>query len=734
MKQGSRPDGRWDAAKPAGAADTRRAAELLAARLPPQLAVFANLAYDFACFWRPEGRDLFSAIDPHTWERCERNPVRFLAEAPALHLVRAAQERAFLARAEALWRSLQEQHARPFVSVGRISATSPVAFLCAEFAIYESLPIYSGGLGVLAGDLLKEASDRGLPMVGVGLYYRQGYFHQRLDASFWQHEYWIETPPHRVPIALVTDHWGIPLTVSVRLWGQDVVLQIWRAAVGRTSLYLLDADRTENSQIARWLTARLYDSNREVRLGQYAVLGIGGIRALRALGIEPSVVHLNEGHAALAAFELARDAVEAGAPPAEALEAARERLVFTTHTPVAAGNETYPSEVLWRVLGDLPEELGLPHEEILGWGRIHPGESSEPLGLTVLALRTSRSANGVSRVHGGVARRMWHPLWPDRAVEEVPIRHVTNGVHLPTWMAAPMRELMDRYLGADWMERAADPRTWEAVEDIPEEEIWTVRNQMRRTCVDFVRERIIADRLGRADGLAVIESWTEPLSAAILTVGFARRLASYKRIDLLPHGDPQRFRAHLQGDPPVQWLTAGKAHPLDDEAKGLLQRSATSLGVQGDSARQRIAYVEDYDFAVATRLVAGCDVWANAPRPPLEACGTSGMKAVLNGALNLSVLDGWWAEAFDGSNGWAVPADPAQNEAARDDRDRHIVLDLFEREIMPLFYDRDAAGIPRGWVRRIKRSLRTNGPRFCTARMLDEYVGGVYLRREARAG
>jgi starch phosphorylase len=720
---------RWDAARPAGAADTQRAAELLAARLPSQLAVFARLAYDFACFWRPEGRELFAAIDRHTWVRCERNPVRFLEEAPAVQLVRAAQDRELLSHADSLWRALQDEHNRPFTSVGAVSPTSPVAFLCAEFAIYQSLPIYSGGLGVLAGDMLKEASDRGFPMVGVGIYYRQGYFHQRLDPSFWQHEYWIETPAHRVPIALVSDDWGIPLTVTVRLWGKDVVLQIWRAAVGRTSLYLLDADRPENSQVARWLTARLYDSNREVRLGQYAVLGIGGIRALRALGIEPSVVHLNEGHAGLAAFELAREAVEAGAAPAEALEAARQLLVFTTHTPVAAGNETYATDLLWQVLGDLPGELGLPPDEILGWGRTDPAERSAPLGLTVLALRTSRTANGVSRVHGGVARQMWHSVWPGRTVEEVPIGHVTNGVHLPTWMAAPMRALMDRYLGADWVERAADPRTWETVEDIPDEEIWTVRNLMRRTCVDYVRDRTFVDRLGRAESLDSIAGWTEPLSADALTVGFARRLAAYKRIHLLPHSDPERFRALLQRDPPVQWLIAGKAHPRDDEAKELLRRSAASVGVQDDGVRLRIAYVEDYDFAMATRLVAGCDIWTNAPRPPLEACGTSGMKAVLNGALNLSVLDGWWAEAFDGSNGWAVPADPAEDEAARDERDRLIVLDLFEREIVPLFYDRDAAGIPRGWVRRIKRSLRTNGPRFCMTRMLDEYAGTVYARR-----
>ncbi len=710
-----------------GAEDTRRAAALLAARLPSQLTPFAHLAYDFACFWRPEGRALFAEIDPHGWERCERNPVRVLEECPAAQLVRAAQNPTLVTRAEALWRTLQEQHARPFASAGAVSATAPVAFLCAEFGIYQSLPIYSGGLGVLAGDLLKEASDASFPMVGIGLYYRQGYFHQRLDASLWQHEYWIETPAHRVPIALVTDAWGIPLTVRVQLWGEDVVVQIWRAAVGRTSLYLLDTDRPENSQIARWLTARLYDSNREVRLAQYALLGIGGIRALRALGIEPSVVHLNEGHAALAAFELAREAVEAGAAPEDALDAARERLVFTTHTPVAAGNETYAADDLWRVMGDLPEALGLPREAILRRGRLDPSDAAEPFGLTVLALRTSRGANGVSRIHGRVAREMWQGVWPGRAAPEVPIGHITNGVHLPTWMAAPMRELMDRYLGEGWTERAADPRTWEPVDDIPDGELWAVRNRMRRLCVEYIREHFVADLLGRAQGLASIASWTQPLSPDTLTVGFARRLASYKRIHLLPHGDPTRFRELLTGKPPVQWLVAGKAHPLDDEAKALLQRTNAALG-SDDEVRRHVAYVEDYDLAVATRLVAGCDVWTNVPRPPLEACGTSGMKAMLNGALNASVLDGWWAEAYDGANGWALPADPAESEAARDDRDRHIALDLFEREILPAFYHRDADGIPRRWMRMVKCSLRTNGPRFCTARMLRDYAGEVYAK------
>ena len=715
----------WNAAEPAGKADTERAVHLLSARLPAQLAVFARLAYDFAGFWHIEGRRLFARIDPHIWESSERNPVRFLAECPTAKLIQAAQDQELLARAQALWELLEENHAAPLSAAGKVSATSPVAFLCAEFGVYQSLPIYSGGLGILAGDWLKEASDSDFPMVGVGLYYRQGYFHQRLDGSLWQTEYWLETPPDQVPIALVTDEWGIPVTVTVRLWDEDVVLQIWRAAIGRTSLYLLDADRPENSQTAQWLTSRLYDSSREIRLGQYALLGIGGLRALRALGVDPCLLHLNEGHASLAAFELVREAVAAGALPEDALKQVRDKLVFTTHTPVPAGNETYAAAELWRLLGDLPEQMGLPREEILRWGRVNPDDTSEPLGLTTLALRTSRSANGVSRVHGGVARGMWHKLWPDRPVDEVPIKHITNGVHLPTWMAAPMQELLNRYLGKDWLDRARDPRTWNGVEDIPDIELWAVRNQMRQKAVEYVRHRDIAFYLSNGSPLESVRNWTSPLSADILTVGFARRLATYKRIHLLPHDDPTRFRKLLLGEPPWQMLLAGKAHPLDNVAKDSLRQTFIAAGGD-DGLRQRVSYLEDYNISVATRLVAGCDVWVNLPRPPLEACGTSGMKAMFNGSLNLSVLDGWWAEAYDGTNGWAITAESAESDAAHDDRDRHLTLDLLEREVLPLFYERDEDGVPRGWVRMIKNSLRSNGPLYCTTRMLENYIHEVY--------
>jgi starch phosphorylase len=715
---------KWDAARPAGASDTARAADLLAARLPEPLEVFSGLAYDFACFWSPEGRRLFAEIDPHTWERTGRNPVRLLDETPVDLLVRAAGNRELVQRAHALHDLLLSRHARPFRCENGISSDHPVAFLCGEFGVYPSLAIYAGGLGMLAGDLVKEASDRGIPFVGIGLYYRQGYFHQRLNSSGWQREYWVETPPHRVPLALVTDEWGIPVTVTLRMRGEDVVLQIWRAAVGRTSLYLLDADRPENSVIGRWLTARLYDSNPEIRLAQYAVLGIGGIRALRALRIDPAVIHLNEGHAALAAFELAREKVAAGLSPQAAFDDVREQLVFTTHTPVPAGNETYASEALWQVLDGQAESLGLSPGELIDRGRLHPGDASEPLGLTVLALRTSRAANGVSRVHGGVARAMWRTLWPDRVVEEVPIGHITNGVHLPTWMAPPMRDLLDRYLGPDWVERAADPATWDAVEEIPDGEIWSVRNTMRRHCIKYVSERVATDFLGRAQSTALIETWTGGLSPDRLTVGFARRLAAYKRIDLLPLRTDAFRRLLASG---VQFLVAGKAHPRDRDAKSRFQRIAAAMGAE--EAHKRVAFVEDYDVAVTTRMVAGCDIWLNLPRPPLEASGTSGMKAMLNGGLNVSVLDGWWAEAFDGSNGWGLPADPAVNERARDDRDAARVFDLFAQEVLPLFHDRDATGIPRGWIQRIKHSLRTNGPRYCMARVLDDYARKVYAKR-----
>jgi starch phosphorylase len=704
----------------AGDRDLAREAEELAGKLPPGLAPLAHMAFNYRWSWAPGGPEVFRDVDPYRWGIQRENPVRLLLQAPAESLSRAASNAELQERTGRVHRAIQEDLARP-VSVG--SNDRPIAFLCAEYGVHRSLPTYGGGLGVLAGDILKEASDMALPFVAVGILYRQGNFHQRIDLTGWQHEYWIETDPDRLPAALVTGFDGLPLTVEVPLRGRDVVLQIWRVDVGRVPLYLLDAARAENSRVDRWITSRLYVGDRTIRLAQYALLGMGAIRALRALGIDPAVIHLNEGHAALAPLALAREEVAAGHPFREALARARERTAFTTHTPVPAGNETYSAEQIREVLGELSSSLETDESTILGLGRSQPEDPDEPLGLTVLGIRTSRATNGVSRVHGQVSRLMWHHLFPGRSIDEVPIRHVTNGVHLPTWMAPAMRWLLDLYLGEGWHRRASEPATWEAVQDIPDEELWSVREQLRADLVEYVRDRAVGDRLARGESIDYAEAAGRAFDPNTLTLGYARRVAAYKRLDLLIH-EPDRARQLLHGPRPVQVVLAGKAHPSDEEAKLILQRVfSEKWGLDG---AERVAFLEDYDLGMAAQLVAGCDVWINVPRPPLEASGTSGMKAALNGGLNLSVLDGWWAEGYDGMNGWAIEGDPSLDPEGQDARDGRALYDILEAEVVPSFYERDRSGVPPTWVRRVKASLRTIGPRFCATRMMREYLETTY--------
>jgi len=493
--------------------------------------------------------------------------------------------------------------------------------------------------------------------------------------------------------------------------------------VGRVPLYLLDAARPENSRVDRWITSRLYVGDRTIRLAQYALLGVGGIRALRALGIDPAVVHLNEGHAALAPLELAREEVASGRPFKEALADGRDRTVFTTHTPVPAGNETYSAEQIREVLGDLSSALETDEGTVLGLGRSRPDDPEEPLGLTVLGIRTSRATNAVSRVHEQVSRLMWHHLFPGHSIDDVPIRHVTNGVHLPTWMAPAMRWLLDLYLGEGWHRRAAEPATWEGVEDIPDEELWSVRGQLRAGLVDYVRDRAVGDRLARGESTDYAEAGGRAFDPDALTIGLARRVAAYKRLGLLIY-ESDRARQLLHGPRPVQVVLAGKAHPSDEEAKQILKRVfSEKWGLNGG---ERVAFLEDYDMGMAAQLVSGCDVWINVPRPPLEASGTSGMKASLNGALNLSVLDGWWSEAYDGTNGWAIEGDGSLDPEEQDARDGRALYDILESEVAPSFYERDRSGIPAEWVRRVKASLRTIGPRFCAIRMMREYLETTY--------
>ncbi len=704
----------------AGERDLTLAAGALASRLPEPLAPLASLAYNLRWSWVPGGPELFASIAPHRWELSGHNPVRMLQEVSVATLERAAGDEQVLRRAAAIEHAIAEDLGRP------AAAEPSVGYFCAEFGMHRSVPVYSGGLGVLAGDHVKEASDRALPLVAVGLMYHQGYFRQRLDAGGWQHEYWVPTDPGLLPAALVGDADGRPVTITAPIHGEDVVAQIWRVQVGRVPVFLLDTDRPENSRLARWICAQLYVGDPIARLAQYVLLGIGGVRALSAMGIAPDVVHLNEGHAAFATLERARAANRDGRPFADALAVAREGTVFTTHTPVPAGNDAYPGHEVVDALAGFAGEAGVDPWRLVELGRTHEHDPDEPFGVTQFALRTSRSANGVSRRHGEVARAMWHPLWRDRSVQDVPIGAVTNGCHLPSWVGPAMAGLFARHLGADWADRAADPGTWAGVDAIGDDELWAARIEQRAALVEYVRDRSTADRLERGEPRDYVEAAAHAFDPDALTIGFARRIATYKRLDLLV-SDLDRAIGLLSGDRPIQLVLAGKAHPRDDAAKALLQ-GLFSHRARDRRLGERVAFLHDYDIAVGARLVRGCDLWVNVPRPPMEASGTSGMKSAANGGLQLSVLDGWWMEAHDADlrNGWALSGEADPDHAAQDYRHAAELYRILEEEVVPTFYARDEGGPPRAWLAMVRASIRSIAPRFTSARMLEDYVAGVY--------
>jgi starch phosphorylase len=705
-----------------GAADLAGRAALLADRLPEPLRPLAHLAYNYRWSWARDGDALFRDIDPFRWELTGRNPTRFLADLWPSSLASAERDHGLLRRISALAAEVEDDLAR--ADRPRAGIDGPVAFLCAEYGVHASLPIYSGGLGVLAGDVLKEASDQRLPLVAVGLFYRRGFFRQRLDLAGRQQEYWVVNDPKALPMARVAGPDGRALKLSVHVFGGPTWFQVWRVDVGRTPLYLLDTEVPENDAVRRWTTQRLYEGNRATRLAQYALLGVGGIRTLQALDIEPAVYHLNEGHASLGALELAAQAVAGGTSSDEAIESIRSRFVFTTHTPVPAGNETYGADELLAAYDDLPGRLGLDRDGFVDLCRARPGDGDEPPGLTPLALRTSRRRNGVSRLHGHVARQMWQSMFPDREVDDVPITHVTNGAHLPTFICPAFVELFDRHLGNRWWERTAEPALWERVSAIPNAELWDARRRARASLIDWARLKSQNDRLLRNEQIDYVNAAAEALDPDHLTLGFARRLATYKRLTLLTY-DEQRTIRILTGEPPVQLLIAGKAHPLDEGGKGVLQ-DVFNLKKHNRAIAGRAVFLEDYDLSVATHLVSGCDVWINLPRRPMEASGTSGMKATYNGVLQLSILDGWWDEGFDGENGWGIEGIEDPDHAVMDARDAGAFYDLLEREVIPLFYDRGDDGVPHGWCEKMKRSLVTNAWRFSSARMLGEYVERIY--------
>ncbi len=705
-----------------GQRDVSAAIADLEDRLPDPLKGLAWLAMNYRWSWHLEGPGLFCSIDPELWEAVKENPRDLLCLAPRSKLKALSTDPPFVQRVERVVAACKEDLNRPPFPGSEESR--PVAYFCAEFGFHPSFPIYSGGLGVLAGDILKAASDLALPLVGIGLFYRQGYFHQRLDSWGWQHEYWVDLTFRRLPAVLVTHGNGTPVVVSVPINGRTVYARIWRIDVGRTLLYLLDTDHEGNEPIDRWITSRLYVADRMLRLAQYAVLGVGGVRALDAMGITPSVIHLNEGHAALATFERLRQRLSRGQPLDAALAEVRNEAVFTTHTPVPAGNEGYHEQEWTAVLGAYLEQLGLPRHVFFDLGRITPGNTHEAVNITPLALRTTKLAIAVSRKHGGVSRALWHPLWPDRPVDEVPIRHVTNGVHVPSWMGPEMQRLFCKHFGTDWLSRLHEPNFLDAVETIPDEELWHARNTQRRLLVDYVRGKSVRDRLSRGEEASYVRAAWETFSPEALTIGFARRVTGYKRLYLLARLTENGILEQLGNTAtPFQLVLAGKAHPADHEAKEDL-RSRFQLKHSPEISK-RVVFLEDYDLAVARILTWGVDLWLNLPRPPLEASGTSGMKVALNGGLNLSVLDGWWDEAFDGTNGWGIRS-PEADPHTQDEHDARVLGELLQYEVIPLFYERDLAGIPRRWLAKIKASLRTLVGQFSATRMVREYARLLY--------
>jgi starch phosphorylase len=705
-----------------GRRDLERAIAELAERLPEPMQPLAALAFNYRWSWLVGGGALFHDIDPDAWRRSGGNPRGVLEATPPRRFQELARDPRYVERVHAIAAAIAADLARPNAVVAG-QTERPVAYFCSEFGAHASLALYGGGLGVLAGDVVKAAADRAVPLIGVGLFYRQGYFHQQLDMDGWQREYWTDADFERLPAVRVTGPDQRPLIIEIALRKRTVRCDVWRIQFGRVPLFLLNTDRDDNHPIDRWITARLYIGDRHVRLAQYGVLGIGGVRALQAMGIDPVLVHLNEGHAALSSFERVRLRVAAGATFDEALAAVRATTIFTTHTPVPAGNEGYAVGEIEPVLGDFADSLGISSGAFYDFGRITPGNPADPVSITPLALRTSRIANGVSERHGEVARAMWQPLWPDRPIDDVPITHVTNGVHTTTWMAGAMQQLLDRHLGADWRARLEDEALWSGIDRIPDDELWAVRCSLRRALVELVREHSVFDRLARGEAPEYVEAAARVFDEHTLTIGFARRVAAYKRLYLLVRF-PERGGHLLEDGPrPIQLVVAGKAHPQDREGKETLTRIFNARTVGRFAGRA--VFLEDYDLHIAPAIVAGVDLWLNLPRPPLEASGTSGMKVVLNGGLNLSVADGWWEEAYDGTNGWTVVTPPGDPQA-QDEHDAEAVLGLLQNEVIPLFHARGPDGVPHLWLQRVKASMRGLIPRFSAERMLREYVERLY--------
>ncbi len=706
--------------------------------LPDNLKPLLEIAQNMWWTWHPEAVDLFVRVDRQLWTESGHNPVKLLGSVSQDRLDELANDESFIAAMQRVHERLS-LHLRQTTWYQRNHPETDnccIAYYCAEFGLHESLPIYSGGLGILAGDHVKSASALGLPFVGVGLLYRHGYFQQYLNADGWQQEFYPDLDFANLSVQPIEASGGEQLTVQVRLPGRDVTVAVWRVNVGRVRLFLLDTNLPDNEPGDRAITSQLYGGDMDMRIRQEIVLGIGGTRALEAMGISPTVYHMNEGHAAFLALERIRRLIEDhGVSFDEARTAGAAGNVFTTHTPVPAGIDRFPADMVERYFADYVGSIKLDNEGLLALGRENVFNKNESFSMAVLALRCSDSANGVSKLHGKVSRDMWKSIWPGVASEEVPIGWVTNGIHARTWLSADLTRLFDRYLSADWQTTPEAHSVWESVKDIPDEELWRVRQDRRQRLVTWVRWKMRESLKRRGAGSAEIAKAGEVLDHEALTIGFARRFATYKRANMLLR-DPARLARILNNtDRPVQFVLAGKAHPADTQGKELI-REILHFAREHNAVR-RIVFVENYDMNVARYLVQGVDVWLNNPRRPMEASGTSGMKAAMNGVLNLSILDGWWDEAYrEAENkdlGWAIGSGELYaNYEYQDQVESQALYDLLEKQVVPMFYNRPD-GLPHEWVAWVKNCLRTLGPAFNTTRMVQEYAEKFYIPAHNRS-
>ncbi len=701
--------------------------------LPANLAGLESLSWNFYWSWKPEGARLFRELDPTLWEKCEQNPRLLLKTVSDLRLRQKALDAEYVEKLQSFAAQFDEYLAVEANDFGKINRQNPAAYFCAEYGVHNSLPIYSGGLGILAGDHLKSASDGNVPLVAVGLLYRFGYFRQKISHSGWQTENYLDSFDNELALAPVLDSNNERITIKIHIRGREVAAQAWLARVGRISLYLLDTNVESNTEVDRLITGHLYGGDTETRIVQEKILGIGGVRLLRKLDINPAVYHLNEGHSAFLTLELAREFLQSHSDLSftDAISDVREKCVFTTHTPVAAGNDTFPPEQIEGCFdADFIGALKISKDELFALGRTNPDDNTEWFGMTPLALRMSRSANGVSEKHGAVSRELWLKMYPEGTrAEDVPITHITNGVHAPTWIAPVFQAIYEKHIGTEWTEVLKDQTAWRAaVEKIPDAEIWNAHLPLKQLLVAYIRQQTFSKKTGAHETINERENTGGLFSADVLTIGFARRVAAYKRWNLLLSDMERLFKLIGDAEKPVQFVFAGKAHPQDRTAKALLQK-LMSLD-ENKIWQSRAVFIEDYDQEVARYLVQGVDVWMNVPIRPMEASGTSGQKAAMNGGLNLSILDGWWIEGYNEVNGFSIGVLEDENtddEAKINREDADSLYQKLETEVVPAYYKKDENGLPGEWIGRMRDSLITLTHQFSSDRMLKDYIEKIYL-------